>query len=154
MALCPIHGVEFKQIPAGVSKSTGKAYNAFWACPERGCREKPPGQQWQAAKAKFATVVGGYVAPGSVSTVYRAETKPNWEAIRAQKNDIISLHVAFKAAVELCAADKLSIDTIEHQTLLFHDWLLKQQQPSKPAAQGDPDGEDSGLDDLANSIPF
>lgn len=44
MESCPDHGLEFKQIPAGVSKSTGKPYNAFWACPERGCRTKPTGQ--------------------------------------------------------------------------------------------------------------
>lgn len=39
---CPIHGSEWKTIPAGVSKTTGKPYNAFQACPERGCKEKPP----------------------------------------------------------------------------------------------------------------
>lgn len=40
--LCPVHNVEFKTVPAGVSKSTGRPYNAFLACPERGCNEKPP----------------------------------------------------------------------------------------------------------------
>lgn len=39
---CPIHNVPFKTVPAGVSKSTGRPYNAFEACPERGCKEKPP----------------------------------------------------------------------------------------------------------------
>ena len=37
--LCSIHQVEFREIPAGVSKKTGKPYNAFMACPEKGCRE-------------------------------------------------------------------------------------------------------------------
>lgn len=45
---CPVHGVDWKLIPAGVSKKVfdddgnPKRYNAFWVCPERGCDEKPP----------------------------------------------------------------------------------------------------------------
>lgn len=39
---CPIHSVPFRTVPAGVSKSTGRPYNAFEACPERGCKERPP----------------------------------------------------------------------------------------------------------------
>jgi hypothetical protein len=38
---CPVHGVAFKLVPAGVSKKTGNPYDAFWSCPEMGCREKP-----------------------------------------------------------------------------------------------------------------
>jgi len=42
---CAVHTTPFRLVPAGISKkradgSGGKAYNAFWACPERGCREK------------------------------------------------------------------------------------------------------------------
>jgi hypothetical protein len=45
---CPEHEVAWKLVPAGVSKNkfdddgNPKRYNAFWACPERGCNEKPP----------------------------------------------------------------------------------------------------------------
>lgn len=38
---CPTHGTQ-KVIPAGVSSKTGKPYDAFVACGERGCNEKPP----------------------------------------------------------------------------------------------------------------
>jgi hypothetical protein len=44
---CPIHGTDWKLIPAGFSRNktnadgTPKRYNAFWTCPERGCDEKP-----------------------------------------------------------------------------------------------------------------
>lgn len=38
---CPIHDTDWKLVPGGVSKKTGKRYNPFWACPERGCNEKP-----------------------------------------------------------------------------------------------------------------
>lgn len=38
---CPVHRVAWKVVPAGVSKSTGRPYEAFRACPERGCKERP-----------------------------------------------------------------------------------------------------------------
>lgn len=42
---CPDHGATWRHVPAGVSTKTGKPYGEFWACPERGCREKPT-QDW------------------------------------------------------------------------------------------------------------
>lgn len=42
---CQVHQVDFKLIPAGVSNNTGKPYQAFYVCPEQGCKEKPPRQQ-------------------------------------------------------------------------------------------------------------
>jgi hypothetical protein len=41
LAGCPVHHVPWKTVPAGVSKKTGKAYEAFQACPEMGCNQKP-----------------------------------------------------------------------------------------------------------------
>lgn len=38
---CPVHDVNWHLVPSGVSKKTGKQYNSFYACPERGCNEKP-----------------------------------------------------------------------------------------------------------------
>jgi hypothetical protein len=38
---CPVHGKPWKVVPAGVSKKTQKPYNAFYACSERGCNERP-----------------------------------------------------------------------------------------------------------------
>ncbi len=34
---CSVHGPG-RLMPAGVSKSTGKPYSAFWGCQQRGCR--------------------------------------------------------------------------------------------------------------------
>lgn len=39
--VCPIHH-KVKTVPAGVSKKTGNSYDAFLACPEPGCDQKPP----------------------------------------------------------------------------------------------------------------
>lgn len=38
---CPDHNVPWKTVPAGVSRSTGKAYGAFLACPVQGCKRRP-----------------------------------------------------------------------------------------------------------------
>ena len=39
--LCPLHGEPWRLVPAGISKKTGKNYDAFRACPEPGCSERP-----------------------------------------------------------------------------------------------------------------
>ena len=39
---CPIHNCDWKLIPAGVSKKTGRPYVAFYVCPVQDCKEKPP----------------------------------------------------------------------------------------------------------------
>jgi hypothetical protein len=41
-ASCPTHHVPWKTVPAGTSKRTGQAYSAFLACPEMGCKQRPP----------------------------------------------------------------------------------------------------------------
>lgn len=38
---CPVHDVNWRLVPGGVSKKTGRPYNSFWACPEKGCNERP-----------------------------------------------------------------------------------------------------------------
>ena len=43
---CSIHGNQMMLKPAGISKTTGKPYEAFWTCPTRGtdgsyCKAKP-----------------------------------------------------------------------------------------------------------------
>jgi hypothetical protein len=38
---CPIHHTAWKLVPAGVSKRTGKPYDAFRACSTSGCDQRP-----------------------------------------------------------------------------------------------------------------
>lgn len=38
MSNCPKCGNPLKLVPAGVSKNTGKPYEAFWACQDRNCK--------------------------------------------------------------------------------------------------------------------
>jgi hypothetical protein len=38
---CSVHRIPWKIVPAGISKKTNKPYDAFLACPERGCDQRP-----------------------------------------------------------------------------------------------------------------
>ena len=38
---CPVHHLPWRAVPAGISRTTGRGYSAFTACPERGCQERP-----------------------------------------------------------------------------------------------------------------
>ena len=40
--VCPIHATPWKVVPAGISKKTGNAYEAFRACSVQGCDQRPP----------------------------------------------------------------------------------------------------------------
>jgi hypothetical protein len=41
MDSCPKCGAPMKMVPAGISKKTGKPYNAFRSCSVMGCNGKP-----------------------------------------------------------------------------------------------------------------
>lgn len=38
---CPVHGVPWRTVPAGVSRRTGRAYAAFMVCSVPDCQERP-----------------------------------------------------------------------------------------------------------------
>jgi hypothetical protein len=40
--VCPVHGAAAKLVPAGISRSSGRPYNAFMTCPAPFCPERPP----------------------------------------------------------------------------------------------------------------
>ena len=39
--VCPAHNQPWKFVPAGTSKKTGLPYDGFYACPVRGCDQRP-----------------------------------------------------------------------------------------------------------------
>lgn len=71
---CPIHNTEFKLVPAGVSKSTNRPYAAFWACPERGCKQRPTQQEAAKPVAAFT------------KSLDKDLEEMKWQEIGAQKN--------------------------------------------------------------------
>ena len=39
---CDLHNLEWKVIPAGVSRKSGKPYDSFRVCSVEGCTQRPP----------------------------------------------------------------------------------------------------------------
>lgn len=74
---CPSHGKSMKYVVGGVSKASGKPYDAFWACQTKTCAEGHNGKAWSI----FANVwqqmvqVEGNTEPGV--TVEQADDLPN-----------------------------------------------------------------------------
>jgi hypothetical protein len=71
---CAVCGQEMRFIKAGISKSTGKPYNAFWACPDK--HKQPYNTPPQAT--------GGQPRPLNEKVVYSptpTKEEPNWDKI-------------------------------------------------------------------------
>ena len=93
---CPVCGSPFKVIPAGVSRTTGKPYNSFVACSQRGCPGKP-------AKAPAQ-------APAQAPRYQAAQPKenPNWDKISLGKCKYGFLLEAFKKDWILSEAEPMA----------------------------------------------
>ena len=96
--LCSIHQVEFKEIPAGVSRKTGKPYNAFMACPEKGCRETfNPKDSTERGTKKVASAQGN--------------STRNYAKNQAAREDGMAFLNASRGAVEIVVA-KIKIQMV------------------------------------------
>ena len=75
---CPVHDFEMRLIPAGISKKTGKPYQAFYVCSVEGCKEKGPAPEVETKEAFDE----GYKAPPSKVKLLGVEepmTKAEWK---------------------------------------------------------------------------
>ena len=93
---CPVHQKEWKTVPAGTSKRTGKPYKAFQSCPVFDCKEKPTQENysdtWDKRKEDFIDSIGEEEKP---------EKKPDWDA----KDRRIVRQNTFSHAVKLVIAN-------------------------------------------------
>jgi len=103
--LCPEHGA-CKIIPAGVSKTTGRPYNAFFACVDRNCKWKPP---------KKAT-------PTSDQNFEAGLTK---DLTEDRRQNSITRSVALNNAVTLFANKEATTQIILATADEFVNWLSK-----------------------------
>jgi phosphoribosylaminoimidazole-succinocarboxamide synthase len=85
--ICENCGQVLKYVKAGISKSTGKPYSAFMACPN------------QCPQPKITEPI--------------KEQEPDWGKIRNEKQMNIAASVAVNNAVSLVSAGKLDIQNLE-----------------------------------------
>ena len=88
--VCPIHHT-VKFVPPGVSAKTGKAYQGFFCCAERGCEQRPP---------KGATPQAAPVPQRPSAPPPRA-TAPNWDKIAEGKCRSLALCAWISSGREL-----------------------------------------------------
>ena len=121
---CP-QGHPIKEIPAGVSKSTGRPYNSFKACEDRNCNWKPPSTFTRPAKTEQVRQM--------------QETKAGFiKVAQDNKNDSIRLSSAGRDATLIITTffPKLDSPEVIRQTwLTWREWLFNRMgetpQPDK-----------------------
>jgi len=138
MPVCEIHRCDMKLIPAGVSKKTGKPYNAFYACQVSDCTFRPPGPSASPTPDPVQSSNGG-ASSG-------LKTNPSDKSIIRQ--------VAFKGAIELVAAGKVGLEQVHGLTDKFDRIIQATALPSLLPPQEELPVIQQGEDIDVESIPF
>ena len=134
---CQSCGAELKTIPAGISKKTGKSYNAFQACPNN-CQQPnnvasyPP-----------------YKAPLSSPSGQGGQKDPNWEEISKGKVRHGFAIEAYKKGLKL---DSKTANEIIDWTNFVISGKLFERPASLPVIQRDEPTDEDILS--AERIPF
>ena len=117
--ICPTHKAEFTLRPAGVSKKTGNPYDAFWACPEYGCREKPlsaPKHEiYQEAQSDQVSINGEKYKDEQIARSHRIERQ------HSQEMSIRFMELKYKYAPP---ASDSKLDLAE-KIKFMTDWFIK-----------------------------
>ena len=104
---CQICGKVMNLIPAGVSKKTGKPYQAFYACPDKCVQPR-------------STSPKTYPAPQ-----FQAAKPVDWDKVNEKKSDGIRENVALKMVSELISAGKIDLKDWEKWTNTFCSYMPK-----------------------------
>lgn len=115
---CTICGQNLSQIPAGVSKKTGKPYNAFMACPNK-C------QQNNYPQAPVQQNVP--ISPVQPQNTVQATTQPPVVPVKTTANDIRE-NVVLKMISELVSAGKIQLDQWESWANNFYYYEPKKEE--------------------------
>ena len=123
---CAICNQTLKQIPAGVSKATGKPYNAFWACADK--THKQPRTSTYPVQTQ----------PVAQNNVNLTPVKPNWDAISFGKCKYGFLIEAYKMGKD---PDVSEVDA--------EDWAMRSMRKLGKAEM-----RDYGQGETLTEIPF
>jgi hypothetical protein len=115
---CQVCNAEMRQIPAGISKSTGKPYQSFMACPNK-CKQPRP-------EYNPSTFTKFVAKPEYVPT---PTEQPDWDGINQKKTDDIRANVALKMTSEIIAAGIVPINEWKKWTDEFYSYQPKDSNP-------------------------
>ena len=95
MNVCPIHNLAWKLVPAGISRTTGKQYGAFWTCQVKGCPQRPDASFVPPQPAPAP--IGQAVAPQGPSSQQELTASVNLltEAVNNLTSAVLAMKVPF-----------------------------------------------------------
>ena len=113
---------ELKLVPAGVSRRTGRAYDAFYGCPIQGCKETAPAPDQPSLEE-----VKNNLKEKAV------DEREYWDSRKDRELKLSAKQTAVKAAFELSAAktSKLETDPVSTEEAIeeakkVYKWLLEE----------------------------
>ena len=149
MDTCNICGSSFKTIPAGISKGSGKPYQAFVACSKFGCKGKPGGSAPQET----------YVSPNMQVSPQNTNIAPNLgknSTPTLNTDDSIRANVALKMVSELASANVIQLIDWERWANKFYHYKPSVKDDTTEAEQpvdSSTIGKDVTSDPIGESIP-
>jgi hypothetical protein len=132
MNTCPRSGTPLKQIQAGVSKTTGKAYDAFWVCDTKGCKGPHiPGGTFNQAVIPQSKIT----APRASGERTQSSGETDWDSIAVGKCQTAFLSAYIQsgksmsdAMLQVTAARRLAEKVVYGQTVTEKEELPVIQQ--------------------------
>ena len=142
MEKCSICGSDFKTVPAGISKKTGKPYSSFIACSKMGCNGKPTQNMYVPQN----TAQNAPNSQNSTDLTYTAPKQRNYD-----KENFGKCKHAF--LVEIIK------DILSKDALMSTNWSDFEKNAEKWAKMsmrklGEPEVKNYGNGDISDQTPF
>ena len=127
---CAICGQPLKQIPAGVSKTTGKSYNSFWACNDRTHKQPRVGQ---VTPQQPIYQNQAYKAPQAQIYAKSPIVEPDWDKISWGKCKHAFLVEIYKYLLSKGQTQTVLLESVEKEVETWADMSMRKL--SKTPAQ-------------------
>lgn len=92
---CPIHKIEWKVVPPGISKKTGKPYGSFKVCQVPDCKEKPASPPLVASEPLDNTIM-----TAQVDRMYDAQEKRSYRIERQHSQEMALRYITIKGKTD------------------------------------------------------
>ena len=118
---CPDHkNVEMKLVPSGISKRTGRPYDAFYACPIKDCKNTAPAKDQPSYEEKQDTL-----------KAEAGDEREYWETRKDRERRISARQTSLNAAATIVAAQytaKYAVDEWKILAKAFYEWIIGEDE--------------------------